>query len=93
MRTLTLFLLLLNAIYAQNINDNKELKLICEEESSIGFNWENGNWSEAGFEPETYIVIKEDDLKCNINGIKAENQPKDQLITLKKPATTLEETI
>ncbi len=84
MKTITFFLVLLGTIYAQDIKADEKLKLLCEEESSIGFNWENGSWSNAVFEPETYIVIKEDNSKCDINGIKPENQPQDQLITLKK---------
>ncbi len=63
MRNRVCLLILLGSInlvvIAQPVFGSKAgYSVICVEEKSTGFNWENKNWVQANFKPETYIVSR-----------------------------------
>lgn len=65
MKKAVLYILLFTAVAnAQILEDNNNLTLLCTENESVGFYWENNKWISSNFQEQSYIIQKEDDRKC-----------------------------
>jgi len=58
--------LILIGIARAEITDLKPFSLLCAEEESTGFNWENHRWVRTNFKPDTYILsrLQPESLPC-----------------------------
>lgn len=63
--TFILHILLCSAATAQVTDENQVFNLLCKEDKSIGFQWQNNEWKQVRFAEETFLLSKLDNKNDN----------------------------